>query len=47
MKNGIIRAVLLLGYRNPITPNVADVTAVYASLTGLASLLEEGGTKDG
>ncbi len=47
MKNGIIRAVLLLGYRNPITPNVVDVTAVYASLTGLASLLEEGGTKDG
>ncbi|MFZ2504669.1 MAG: hypothetical protein WAX03_00430, partial [Trichococcus flocculiformis] len=46
MKNGIIRAVLLLGYRKPIATDVADVTAVYAALPDLSVLLEEGGHKD-
>lgn len=47
VKDGITRAVLLLGYRNPLASNVADMTAVYASLTGLAAILEEEGTKHG
>ena len=47
MKNGIIRAVLLLGYRHPIDSDLADVTVVYAALPGLAALLEEEGHKDG
>jgi nitrogen regulatory protein A len=42
MKNGIIRAVLLLGYRKPIGTDVPDVTAVYAALPVLSALLEEG-----
>ena len=46
MKNGIIRAVLLLGYRKPIATDVADLTAVYAALPDLSVLLEEGGHKD-
>ena len=46
MKNGIIQAVLLLGYRKPIATDVADVTAVYAALPDLSVLLEEGGHKD-
>ena len=46
MKNGIIRAVLLLGYRKTIATDVAHVTAVYAALPYLSVLLEEGGHKD-
>ncbi|WP_320165034.1 GAF domain-containing protein [uncultured Trichococcus sp.] len=46
MKNGIIQAVLLLGYRHPIDSDLADMTAVYAALPGLAALLEEEGHKD-
>ncbi|CZQ81509.1 GAF domain-containing protein [Trichococcus collinsii] len=41
LKNGIIRAVLLLGYRKPIGTDVSDVTAVYAALPVLSALLEE------
>lgn len=46
VQDGITRAVLLLGYRNPLALNVADMTAVYAALPGLETLLEEEGHKD-
>lgn len=46
MKNGIIRAVLLLGYRHPINSEQADVTAVYAALPGLSAHLETEAQKD-
>ena len=45
VQDGITRAVLLLGYRNPLALNVADMTAVYAALPGLETLLEEEGHK--
>ena len=45
VQDGITRAVLLLGYRNPLALNVADMTAVYAALRGLETLLEEEGHK--
>ena len=41
MNNGIIRAVLLLGYRHPIDYQQTDMTVVYASLPSIASLLEK------
>lgn len=46
MRDGIIRAVLLLGFRNPNDSAAPDVTAVYAALPGLSLLLEEEGHKD-
>ena len=46
VQDGITRAVLLLGYRNPLALNVADMIAVYAALPGLETLLEEEGHKD-
>lgn len=46
VQDGITRAVLLLGYRNPLALNVAEMTAVYAALPGLETLLEEEGHKD-
>lgn len=46
MRKGIIRAVLLLGYRKPIVTDVADVSAVYAALPDLSALLEEGRYSD-
>lgn len=46
MSEGIIRAVLLLGFRNPNDSAVPDVTEVYATLPDLSQLLEEEGHKD-
>lgn len=46
MNNGVIQAVLLLGYRKPIVADFADVTAVYAAAPALSALMEEGRHRD-